>query len=81
MSDEEAAVLTRGELENVRKLIADNQKLKDDLQKAEQEIATLAGAQQDRVPAVIFDQQSQAKTPVMKEGMSYSQFKFDMAGA
>ena len=66
MSDEEAAVLTRGELENVRKLIADNQKLKDDLQKAEQEIANLAGAQQDRVPAVIFDQQSQAKTPVMK---------------
>ena len=44
MADEEAAVLTRQELENVRKLIADNQKLKDDLQKAEQEIATLAGA-------------------------------------
>ena len=86
MSDnEDAAVLTAEELANIRTLMAnsrktedDNKKLRVQLEKAKQQIANLSDIHNGHIPVIIVDQQSQAKTPVLKEGMSYSQFKFDI---
>ena len=70
-----AAVLTKEELDNVRKVLAENEELKRKVTTAESEIAAMRGA---AMPQVFIDQHSQAKTPAMKEGMSYAKYKFDI---
>ena len=71
-----AAVLTQEEMENVRKVLAENEELKRKVTTAESQIAALRGA--TAMPQVFIDQHSQAKTPIMKEGMSYARYKFDI---
>ena len=70
-----AVALSQNELENIRKVLEENEELKRKVLKAETEIAGIQGRV---MPQVIVDQHSQAKTPTMKEGMSYAKYKFDI---
>ena len=72
---DEEGVLTKEELVNVRTLMemTVDKLLKDQMEKAEQRTVNLSDINNGRTSAVIADQHSQVKTPVLKEGTSYSQ--------
>ena len=72
---DEEGVLTKEELVNVSTLMemTVDKLLKDQMEKAEQRTVNLSDINNGRTSAVIADQHSQVKTPVLKEGTSYSQ--------